>query len=224
MAVADVERPGGAGLGDRRARRRQHDLRLHAGADLPHAARAVEHRPHVAERRRGPAGRGRRHGGRRGRRGRGGSTSTAPSCATTPSSPIRASGRGSRARGDMPPAVAAVAGPGREPPAPGPVSHSASRTRRHEHGALELETIEVQARFDGDAVSGLAGRAARPRQGAHRGLHDRRQRRRSRATSTETGFPVVRRVVRAPERWQRIVDLAAGHGDRPPGRSPTRRR
>ena len=87
---------------------------------------------------------------------------------------------------------------------------------RHEHGALELETLEVRAQFDGDTVSGLvADERNRAKEiiedfmiaangAVARFLEDHR-------------FPVVRRVVRSPERWSRIVDLALGVGERLPG-------
>ena len=89
------------------------------------------------------------------------------------------------------------------------------KTYRHEHGALELETIEVRAQFDGDAVSGLlAEERNRAKEiiedfmiaanGAIARFLDRH------------GFPVMRRVVRSPERWQRIVDIAVDYGDRLP--------
>ena len=89
------------------------------------------------------------------------------------------------------------------------------KTYRHEHGALELETIEVRAQFDGDAVSGLVAEARNRAKeiiedfmiaanGAIARFLDGR------------GFPVMRRVVRSPERWQRIVDIALAHGDRLP--------
>jgi len=85
------------------------------------------------------------------------------------------------------------------------------KARRHEHGALELETIEVHATFEGDAVNGLAaeqrGRAKEliedfmiAANGAIAGYLEAK------------GFPVVRRVVRSPERWPRIVDLARSLG------------
>jgi VacB/RNase II family 3'-5' exoribonuclease len=91
------------------------------------------------------------------------------------------------------------------------------KARRHENGALELETIEVRALFDGDDVGGLAveGRNRAKEliedfmiaaNGAiARFLEVRR-------------FPVVRRVVRSPERWQRIVDLAESLGARLPAK------
>jgi VacB/RNase II family 3'-5' exoribonuclease len=86
---------------------------------------------------------------------------------------------------------------------------------RHEHGALELDTIEVRARFEGDAVSGLAA--------------DERNRARDLIEDfmiaangaiarflEERRFPIVRRVVRSPERWQRIADIALEQGTQLP--------
>jgi len=90
------------------------------------------------------------------------------------------------------------------------------RQRRHEHGALELETIEPRARLDAGGIQALvAERDDRAKQLiedlmiAANGVVARfLEARRS---------PVMRRVVRSPERWQRIVDLAAGHGVALPG-------
>ena len=85
------------------------------------------------------------------------------------------------------------------------------RRRRLEHGALELETLEPRAVFDGDHVSDLRlERQNRAKQliedfmvaanvTTARFLEQRR-------------FPALRRVLRSPERWQRIVDLAATYG------------
>src|SRR5204862_7175257 len=79
------------------------------------------------------------------------------------------------------------------------------RARRQEQGALELETTEVHAHFAGDAVSALE--SDKPNRAkdliedfmiAANGAIAR--------FLTERGFPVLRRVVRSPERWQRMVD------------------
>ena len=86
------------------------------------------------------------------------------------------------------------------------------RAWRHEHGALELETLEVRATFEGDSLSGLA---AEERNRAKEIIED------SMIAANgviarflaERRFPVMRRVVRSPERWQRIVDIAAQFGD-----------
>lgn len=86
------------------------------------------------------------------------------------------------------------------------------RECRQERGALELETIEVRALFAGDDVSGLRdqeqnrakeliedfmitanGAVARCLEGKH--------------------FPVMRRVVRSPKRWPRIVEVAHELGE-----------
>jgi exoribonuclease-2 len=89
------------------------------------------------------------------------------------------------------------------------------KTYRHQHGALELETIEVRARFDGDAVSGLM---AEGRNRAKEIIEDFMiAANGALARFLEGhGFPVMRRVVRSPERWQRIVDIAFERGDRLP--------
>lgn len=89
------------------------------------------------------------------------------------------------------------------------------KTYRHEHGALELETIEVRAHFDGDAVSGLA---AEERNRAKEIIEDFMILANGAIARflDGHGFPVMRRVVRSPERWQRIVDIAVDYGDRLP--------
>jgi exoribonuclease-2 len=89
------------------------------------------------------------------------------------------------------------------------------KARRHEHGAIELETVEVRTQFDGGAVSGqVAEKRNRAKElvedfmiaanGAiARFLEARR-------------FPVLRRVVRSPERWPRIVEIALALGEKLP--------
>ena len=81
---------------------------------------------------------------------------------------------------------------------------------RHVHGALSLETIEARPVFDGDAIRELA------------------KQEKNRATEiiedfmiaangvtacflASKKFPSLRRVVRTPRRWDRIVELAAGY-------------
>ncbi len=89
------------------------------------------------------------------------------------------------------------------------------RASRHEEGALELETLEVRARFEGDAVVGLA-REERNRAKeliedfmiAANGVIARFLERHD--------FPIMRRVVRSPERWRRIVDIAQHLGEKLP--------
>ena len=89
------------------------------------------------------------------------------------------------------------------------------KSYRHEHGALELETLEVRAQFDGNAVSGLAAEA---RNRAKEIIEDFMIAANGAVARflEEHGFPVMRRVVRSPERWDRIVDIAQHLGDRLP--------
>lgn len=82
---------------------------------------------------------------------------------------------------------------------------------RHAHGALSLETIEVKPTFEGDRISGL----------------EREESNRAKSIIEEfmvaangvtarfleaANFPSIRRVVRVPKRWDRIVEIAAQHG------------
>jgi VacB/RNase II family 3'-5' exoribonuclease len=91
----------------------------------------------------------------------------------------------------------------------------ALKKRRHEMGALTLATIEARPVFEGDMLRDLA------------------ETQRSRATEliedlmiasngvvarflADHGLASLRRVVRVPQKWPRIVDLAAEHGYRLP--------
>ncbi len=86
---------------------------------------------------------------------------------------------------------------------------------RHIHGALSLETVEAKPLFDGDEI------------------RDLEVERKNRATDIIEDFmiaangvtaryllsrkiPSIRRVVRAPKRWDRIIELAHAHGFRLP--------
>ena len=97
----------------------------------------------------------------------------------------------------------------------------ALRQRRHQHGALELETLEPRAVFQGDAVSDLR---LEQQNRAKQLIEDFMV-----AANVTTarflekkGFPSVRRVLRSPERWERIVELAATHGTQLPGEPDAR--
>ncbi len=87
--------------------------------------------------------------------------------------------------------------------------------RRHEDGALELESIEPRARFDDQALTDLSvERKNRARQLiedfmiAANGVTTR--------LLTSRGYPTFRRVVREPERWPRIVNVARDLGEHLP--------
>lgn len=117
-------------------------------------------------------------------------------------------------RGEMPAAVTAVSGLADNLRLQDRIAQSL-RARRHEHGALELETVEVRTQFEGGAVS---GQAAEKRNRAKELIEDFM----IAANGTiarfleEHRFPVLRRVVRAPERWQRIVEIALALGEKLP--------
>ncbi|MGA9397088.1 MAG: RNB domain-containing ribonuclease [Anaerolineaceae bacterium] len=82
---------------------------------------------------------------------------------------------------------------------------------RHTHGALSLQTIEAQPVFDGDMLLDLREDeknrakdiiedfmiAANGVTARYLAAHD---------------FPSIRRVVRVPKRWDRIVEIAQEHG------------
>jgi len=86
---------------------------------------------------------------------------------------------------------------------------------RHQHGALSLETLEARAVYDGDVLADL-----RPEEKnrakeliedfmiAANGVTAR--------YLEKKGFPSLRRVLRSPARWERIVELAAALGEHLP--------
>ena len=89
------------------------------------------------------------------------------------------------------------------------------RERRHQRGALALETLEPRAVFDGDAVSDLR----LEKKNRAKELIEDFMIAGNVATAgflTSKAFPSLRRVLRSPERWNRIVELAATHGGRLP--------
>jgi exoribonuclease-2 len=89
------------------------------------------------------------------------------------------------------------------------------KSRRHERGALELETIEVRTQFDGGVVSGLA---TEKRNRAKELIEDFMIAANGAIARflEEHRFPVFRRVVRSPDRWPRIVEIAHAHGEKLP--------
>jgi len=88
-------------------------------------------------------------------------------------------------------------------------------TRRRQQGSLSLETNETQAVFAGDTLSHLeAARVNRATQ-----LIEDFMIAANGVTATFLAakkFPSLRRVLRSPERWARLVELAGGLGERLP--------
>ena len=87
---------------------------------------------------------------------------------------------------------------------------------RHVHGALSLETIEAKPVFDGDQIRALeieeknrAKEIIEDFMIAANGVTAR--------YLSANNFPSIRRVVRMPKRWERIVEIANRHGSKLPG-------
>jgi VacB/RNase II family 3'-5' exoribonuclease len=83
------------------------------------------------------------------------------------------------------------------------------RTLRRQHGALSLQTIEPRAVFDGDTLAALR----LDEKNRAKELIEDLMIAANGATAKfleARGLPSLRRVLRSPERWQRIVELAAG--------------
>ncbi len=117
-------------------------------------------------------------------------------------------------RGPLPAAAAAVAGMDAQLVLQDQVAQALSALR-HEHGALDFETIELRPTFDGDAVTGLEHDTPNRAKSLIENLMIAANGAGARFLASR-GFPSIRRVVKAPERWDRIVDLAKQTGDQLP--------
>jgi exoribonuclease-2 len=114
-------------------------------------------------------------------------------------------------RGPLPPAAAAVAGMDEQLSIQDGVAQALDRSR-HERGALHFETIEVHHVFDGDTLREVDAQTPNRAKAlienlmvAANGIVAR--------FLDQRGFPSLRRVVRSPERWDRIRALAEQLGD-----------
>jgi exoribonuclease II len=86
------------------------------------------------------------------------------------------------------------------------------RARRHAEGALEFETFQPRAQFDGERVVDIRQQV----QNRARQLIEELMIATNRCTAgfmAGRGIASLRRVVRSPERWLRIVDVAAQLGE-----------
>ena len=86
------------------------------------------------------------------------------------------------------------------------------KVRRHQQGALSLETIEPRAVFDGEALIDLRVE----QKNRAKELIEDFMIAANQATASYLngkGVPSFRRILRSPERWQRIVEVAARWGE-----------
>jgi exoribonuclease-2 len=116
----------------------------------------------------------------------------------------------------MPPAIASVPGMDAQLRLQDQVA-SRLREVRHRQGALTLETIEARAVIEGGLLNDLKPDSKNRAKGliedfmiAANGVSAR--------FLDQHGVPALRRVVREPKRWERIVALAAGLGGSLPER------
>jgi exoribonuclease-2 len=116
--------------------------------------------------------------------------------------------------GPLPPAAAAVKGLDANLRKQDAVAQ-AMKARRHRRGALGLRTVEARAVFDGDALADL-----RPDEEnrAHQLIEDFMIAANGVVATflDARGVASLRRVLREPERWDRIVVLAGEQGERLP--------
>ena len=113
--------------------------------------------------------------------------------------------------GPLPPAAAAVPGMDGQLRMQDGVAQTLGRVR-HAHGALEFETVEVHHEFDGETLRDV--RPERPNRA--RALIENLMIAANGVTAgflDTGGYPSLRRVVRSPERWDRIRALATAAGD-----------
>jgi VacB/RNase II family 3'-5' exoribonuclease len=85
------------------------------------------------------------------------------------------------------------------------------KSLRHEHGALDLETIEARPVFDGDEIKDLEA----DRRNCAKDIIEDFMITANGVTARYLAakkIPSLRRVVQKPKRWDRIVELALEHG------------
>lgn len=89
------------------------------------------------------------------------------------------------------------------------------RALRHQHGALDLETIEARPVFDEDELTDLAVDKKNRAKDIIEDFMISTNGVAARYLASK-GLPSLRRVVRVPKRWDRIVGLAAERGTKLP--------
>jgi exoribonuclease-2 len=92
---------------------------------------------------------------------------------------------------------------------------------RHVHGALSFETVEARPIFDGDEIRDLEVEKRNRAKDIIEDFMVGANGVTARYLSSKK-FPSIRRVVRTPKRWERIVELADEHGSKLPNTPDSR--
>ena len=95
------------------------------------------------------------------------------------------------------------------------------KSLRHTHGALSLETIETRPIFEGDEIRDLEVEKKNRAKDIIEDFMIGANGVTARYLSSKK-FPSIRRVVRTPKRWERIVELADEHGSKLPNTPDSR--
>jgi VacB/RNase II family 3'-5' exoribonuclease len=90
------------------------------------------------------------------------------------------------------------------------IAAQSMKNLRHVHGALSFETIEARPVFDGDEIRDLEVEKRNRAKDIIEDFMIGANGVTARYLSSKK-FPSIRRVVRTPKRWERIVELAAEH-------------
>jgi exoribonuclease-2 len=114
----------------------------------------------------------------------------------------------------VPDRVAAIPGLDRQLELQDAVAQTLAR-KRHEMGALQFDTIEARPEFDGDTLRDLKAEAPNRAKALIENLMVAANGVTARFLE-QRGFPSIRRVVKTPSRWDRIVRIAVDAGDRLP--------
>src|ERR1035437_2501909 len=112
--------------------------------------------------------------------------------------------------GPMPPAIGAVKGLEENLRLQDRVAQTL-RARRHQDGALDLETIEARPVFNGEELTDLAADKMNRAKDIIQDFMIAANGTAARYLASKK-VPSLRRVVRVPKRWDRIVELAGEHG------------
>ena len=116
--------------------------------------------------------------------------------------------------GSLPEAVAAVKGLEENLRLQDKAAQS-MKNLRHVHGALSFETVEARPVFDGDEIRDLEVEKRNRAKDIIEDFMIGANGVTARYLSSKK-FPSIRRVVRTPKRWERIVELADEHGSKLP--------